>query len=432
MNRQVSRLLAEADGFYNSARYDLAFKRCEQILGIDPYNIAARRMQEKIDATRDHYANEAYNETRGSRLWQVTKGWELPPRKYQGREGSESEMQTSDVRSREYVQGKLNRIIIPKIEFREATLREAIDYLIQKAHELDTQESDPSKRGVNIVLKLEGQAEQSNSAPSEARITLSLTNIPLAEALRYITSLAGLKVKVDQYAVTLVPLSEITDTLITKEYTVPPGFLSSPTAATGDATGAEANIVTKQTALDYLTTQGVQFPPGAAANFLPNSNKLIVRNTEANLDLVDTIVEPLADRSEPQAANMPAQIQLQKAAGLLPMKLDLERAGREFSFEGLQAAESVNFHYTDWWSQARRGWIWWVAGGVAFFSFMQFGAWRRLVWGILVLTFVPLCVAQSLTGMCNALLAGWLTGFLIYQIATRLVFRRRVVEVATT
>jgi hypothetical protein len=34
--------------------------------------------------------------------------------------------------------------------------------------------------------------------------------------------------------------------------------------------------------------------------------------------------------------------------------------------------------------------------------------------------------------MCNALLAGWLTGFLIYQIATRLVFRRRVVEVATT
>src|SRR5260370_33982147 len=33
---EVKKLLADADGYYNSARYDLAFKQYEQVLAIDP------------------------------------------------------------------------------------------------------------------------------------------------------------------------------------------------------------------------------------------------------------------------------------------------------------------------------------------------------------------------------------------------------------
>ena len=120
----------------------------------------------------------------------------------------------------------------------------------------------------------------------------------------------------------------------------------------------------------------------------------------------------------------------QKSAGLLPMILDLEHTGREYSFDGYYAAEKVSFHYVNWWSEARRGWIWWIAGGLAFFVASSRSAWRRLVWGSLALTFIPVCLAQSLTGMCNELLIGWISGFIVQQIATRLLFRRRVVEVA--
>ncbi|MDP9185993.1 MAG: type II and III secretion system protein, partial [Verrucomicrobiota bacterium] len=35
---EVKKLLADADGYYDSARYDLAFKKYEQVLAIDPYN----------------------------------------------------------------------------------------------------------------------------------------------------------------------------------------------------------------------------------------------------------------------------------------------------------------------------------------------------------------------------------------------------------
>jgi general secretion pathway protein D len=73
---EVRKLLADADGYYNSGRYDLAFKKYEQVLAIDPYNTAARHGEEKIDNTKYNYNQEAYNESRARQLWQVEKGWD--------------------------------------------------------------------------------------------------------------------------------------------------------------------------------------------------------------------------------------------------------------------------------------------------------------------------------------------------------------------
>src|SRR5262245_62270918 len=44
---------------------------------------------------------------------------------------------------------KLNSIIIPHVEFRDTTIREAIDFLREQAAE-----NDPTGQGVNIVLRL--------------------------------------------------------------------------------------------------------------------------------------------------------------------------------------------------------------------------------------------------------------------------------------
>jgi general secretion pathway protein D len=64
----------------------------------------------------------------------------------------------------------------------------------------------------------------SGSNLPDARITISLTQVPLAEALRYVTDAANLKYKVERYAVQIVPRSANIETLITKEYKVRPGF----------------------------------------------------------------------------------------------------------------------------------------------------------------------------------------------------------------
>ncbi len=101
--------------------------------------------------------------------------------------------------------------------------------------------------------------------------------------LRYVTTLAGLKVKIDQYAVVVIPSTAVLETLITKQYKVP--LLTF--------TGSASNNYAQISAKDYFTNIGVLFPPGSAANFSATSGLLIVKNTQEQLGLIDAIVEAL-------------------------------------------------------------------------------------------------------------------------------------------
>src|SRR6185436_19848870 len=167
--------------------------------------------------------------------------------------------------------------------------------------------------------------------PAEARITLTLNQIPLGEALRYIASQAGLKMKIAPYAISIIPLSEMSNDLLTKQYRVPPGFITSslnPSASALNqpaATGTKVSMQTTGTAKDtqestggrllvnregakeFLEGQGVSFAvPGSSANFLPQTSRLIVRNTADNLELVDAIVEQ-ANISGPKQVEIEAK-----------------------------------------------------------------------------------------------------------------------------
>jgi general secretion pathway protein D len=336
---EVRALLSDAEGYYNSGRYDLAFKKYEQVLNLDPYNVAARRGQERIELTKTRYGEEAYNETRGRQLWQVQKAWEEPVRKYGETVGTVTGAFSKDVTGTARMTNKLNSIIIPKIEFRDASVREAIDFLRQEAAANDP--ATEGRKGVDIVLRLTPLGRPAGAAPAapplpgaspavavttppapaispgEARITITLNEIPLGEALRYIANQAGLKVKVEPYAVSIIPISEQSNDLFTKEYRVPPGFISTslspgvsalnapagagatvPAAAIATGTGRDTQestggrqLVNREGAKEFLEGQGVVFPPGASAHFLPESSRLIVRNTEDNLELVDALVE---------------------------------------------------------------------------------------------------------------------------------------------
>src|SRR2546421_10564809 len=149
---EVKKLLADANGYYNSARYDLAFKKYERVLAIDPYNTAARHGEEKIDNTKYNYNQEAYNETRARAVWQVEKGWEQPVKQYGKTIEPMTEAFQRDVTGTARMTQKLNSIIIPRVEFRDASVREAIDFLRQQAAANDP--TPEGKKGVDIVLRL--------------------------------------------------------------------------------------------------------------------------------------------------------------------------------------------------------------------------------------------------------------------------------------
>src|SRR5437870_1888757 len=149
---EVKQLLTEADGFYQSGQYDLAMKRYDQVLALDPYNTAARKGQEKINNTKYQYGEQAYDETRSRQLWKVEGAWQQPVRKY-GATGAPVGVGVGrELGGTALVSKKLNSIIIPHLEFRDATIREAIDVLREQATENDT--GPEGQRGVNIVLRL--------------------------------------------------------------------------------------------------------------------------------------------------------------------------------------------------------------------------------------------------------------------------------------
>ena len=356
---EVKKLLTDAEGYYDSGRYDLAFKKYEQVLALDPYNTAARRGEEKLDNIKYKYNEEAYNETRARSLWQVEKGWEEPVRQYGVTVGPYGEGFQKEAAGTARIRTKLETIIIPRVEFRDASIREAIDFIRQQAAANDP--ATEGKKGVDIVLRIvplgqvapppipveaaspvaaAGGGPETAAAPgatpipapaavapavvaasaispANARITITLTQIPLGEALRYIAAQAGLKVKVEPYAVSIIPLSEQSNDLITKEYRVPPGFISTAVnigvsalaqgayktapGAVPTGTGKDTQestvgrqLVNRKGAREFLESQGVPFPPGASANFLPQGSRLIVRNTADNLELVDALVEQAA------------------------------------------------------------------------------------------------------------------------------------------
>jgi bla regulator protein blaR1 len=194
------------------------------------------------------------------------------------------------------IQAKLQRVV-PQLEFRETSVREALDFLRVKSVELDVDEPDPAQRGVNFVVNLgqaDGRVPDAPKAgfdikPADARITISLRNIPLLEALKYVTNLAGLKFAIEEHGVRIVPIN------------APFGPLAARTFNLSKDNVADLRLEAGKDATEILALLGVEFPAGTSATVSANGRQLIVRNSAEQLNLIDALLTPkiTADASAP-------------------------------------------------------------------------------------------------------------------------------------
>jgi general secretion pathway protein D len=310
---EIDKLLNEAAGYFATGRNDLAIKRYEQVLNLDPYNTSARQGMEQVNQQRTGYYNEAYNETRSEMLWLADRIWEKPVRKISKDRSTEGASSGGSAPTKDEMTRKLNGIVIDSLSLEDVTIREAVEILKQKSRQYDSFSANSKTKGVNIVLKIplpaapgEGENPEPGSASptspdvtENSRVNLDLKNVPLIEAIRYLTELTGLKLKIDPFAVSLVPATESTEELLVKEYRVTPNFIPSTSPSESEEvpdagqSSADSNKKLKgvKNATDYLKQQGIPFPTGAFANYVSSGSKLIVRNTQGALDLVDTLVE---------------------------------------------------------------------------------------------------------------------------------------------
>jgi len=75
-------------------------------------------------------------------------------------------------------------------------LNEAVEFLRMRSMQLD-----PEKKGVNLVINPSKNVEK-------ARLTMSLSNIPLSEALRYVAGLSNCELRVEDHGLVLLPSGE--------------------------------------------------------------------------------------------------------------------------------------------------------------------------------------------------------------------------------
>ncbi len=214
-----------------------------------------------------------------------------------------------------YIADKLNRIIIPRIDFENSTVEEAIDLLRLRARELDTTELDPTKKGINLVIRRPRRvppgaadaatAPDAASDPGALRLgSLHLSNVPISIALKYICDLTKLRMKVDDFAVTLVTQSDMEKDIFTRTFNVPPDFVSILDSGS-DTDKAPADPTARRPLIELLKSNGIHFGDGTSVT-MSTSGMLLVTNNPSELDKIEQLIEAMTVRSKWTRKQSPA------------------------------------------------------------------------------------------------------------------------------
>ena len=322
---KVRKHLYRAEGQFNLGKFDEAKTEYEEVLRIDRFNKAARRGMEKVASVKSDYYRAAYDHTRAELLMEVDKAWELAVNPRVNWNEASSSQNAVEVTGATYIRRKLQNIIIPQVDIQDVTVDQAVDILRQRARELDTLELDPSKRGVNFVVRTPNAAAEGGiaddgdefgavSKPGSKTISsLQLRNVPLEVVIKQICDVTGLRYKVEDFAVVLVPANDLdASELYTRSFTVPPDFISLISSGGGggggdssdpfasDDGGSSSGLKATPPVKDLLADSGISFADGATASFSKARSVLTVRNTSNALDLVEALVDEIKSQTPQQ------------------------------------------------------------------------------------------------------------------------------------
>ena len=307
---KAGRELRIAEGFFNLGQYDKALDVYQSVLRIDPYNRAARRGMERVATAKSDYYRSAQDHTRAELLSQVDKQWELAIPHPEGTALplplSNTEDLAPDIRDR------LAGITIPVVDLDGASLAEAIDFIRIQSRLGDAPGPNGEKTGINIILNSGPQDSEVAQRINGSRINLKLSNVPLAKILDYITDQTRTQWRTDGVGILITPIGSVDGTLFSRTFRVPPNFLSSAGTPQqeeetnifdNDSDDRDGGLLPSQVSItDFLKQNGISFPEGASASYTASSNSLTVRNTQANIDLIDQLVEQTSNAEPVQVA----------------------------------------------------------------------------------------------------------------------------------
>lgn len=330
--RTIDELLREGREYFEARDYNAAEARFESVLAQDEYNIEAMKYLRRIDEIRYKIRSLERESTVADLMQKVRDTWNPPIRTEALVPETVARGPVETKTAAQKLQEKMESIIIPVIDFRQANINDVVNYLREESVKLDK-----DGVGVNIILNPNVLAEAApalSPAPAPAApladefggfgfgdlgaqpapelaapapgasavptITLTLRRISLLDAIKYITEVARLKYRIEENVVIITPENMPSGRIITRMYPVQPSILDvivekeeTQQQAGFIELGAKATTFKKGDVKEFFEKAGVPFPRGTSITYNPAISQLIVANTPENLEVFERILARL-------------------------------------------------------------------------------------------------------------------------------------------
>ena len=303
---KVDILYEQGKTLFNKKLYAQAKDKFQELLLVDPYNVNAIEYIKRINGiilnAGDYRTKVTSTERKAEMEWE-----KLSPIISKTLSGDRVDlMENEPIKKAEdelsSIKEKLDKIIIRNINFEEVPIDSAILFL-----KTESQKNDPSGKGINFFLRIEQQQEQPTQVQGNSKqgpgweeeqaqqqkektapanqylVTIVLDNIPLGKAIDYICKASGLKYKISKYAVEIFSPNIQFDDFDTQVIPVEKEVFDQAKNETTDLKS-------------YFTERGVNFGEGATVVYDPKISRLIVRNSQYEIQKIKKILDEVEKR----------------------------------------------------------------------------------------------------------------------------------------
>jgi general secretion pathway protein D len=281
-------------------------------------NLEAKNMLKRISMVRQQESYLGYLKTRQEMLEEIEREWERP--KVFDRQ-IEDVQEARDETS--VLENKLSLIKIPEVPFFESPLDQAMQELMRQSKQFDLTEKDPSKKGVQIIVKQPPEGEQF------PMVTITLNSMELGKMIQWITEMVSwtYDIRADAVVISKTGGSFKGRPLETEFYEVTQGTINRMTGGGGGGMAAAADPFAPPPAggggggddtglkiKAFLEGAGIPFDDGKGHKFVFDGFQMIVTHDRRSLDLIERILAKLDQDSSRQVEIETKFLEVQEGA----------------------------------------------------------------------------------------------------------------------
>ena len=282
---------------YEAGKYDEAIVAFDAMLVIDQYDERAVTYKKHIFDRIDSKEIKKRDASRAQAFFDVSAAWNQKEKNLITiQEAEEKAALEANTLGIQQMEARLKSIKIPSLDFSDANIEDVVRFLAEASRGTDGAGED-----VDILL-----IGMDHAMGSIEKITISIADMTLYEALGFIVEMVSLKFEVKPNLVAVMPANYVPiSKMVLKSYDIISEVgadlesFGDSDEGTDDLFGGSSASEGGSGPVDVASFFSVvDFPEGASAIYQPRFHKLFVRNMPKNIKDVEVILEELDEEAK--------------------------------------------------------------------------------------------------------------------------------------